>query len=125
MSNSDIITAFCATWKEKDIDALMGYFAADAVYHNIPIGPPSIGTEAIRATIEMFTTTPEAIEFEVHNQAENAEGIVLNERTDVFKIGDATITLRVMGTFELKDGKITAWRDYFDMQQYLNQMPQG
>jgi limonene-1,2-epoxide hydrolase len=124
MSNSDIITAFCAAWKEKDQDALMDFFADDAVYHNIPIDPPSVGKEAIRATIDMFTTAPESLEFVVHHQAENADGIVMNERTDHFKIGDATISLRVMGSFELKDGKITAWRDYFDMQQYINQMPQ-
>jgi limonene-1,2-epoxide hydrolase len=29
-----------------------------------------------------------------------------------------------MGTFELSDGKISAWRDYFDMQQYMSQLPQ-
>ena len=26
-----------------------------------------------------------------------------------------TIELPVMGTFEVKDGKIVAWRDYFDL----------
>ena len=30
-----------------------------------------------------------------------------------------------MGTFELADGKITAWRDYFDMAQFQNQMTGG
>ena len=28
-----------------------------------------------------------------------------------------------MGTFEVADGKITAWRDYFDMNQFMSQMP--
>lgn len=93
------------------------------MYHNIPIDPPNVGKAAIRATIAGFTTAPESINFKVHNQAESAEGIVMNERTDTFKIGDATITLRVMGTFELVDGKIVAWRDYFDMNQYMQQMP--
>jgi limonene-1,2-epoxide hydrolase len=124
-SNSDIIIEFCNTWKKRDIDSLMGFFAEDAVYHNIPMDPPNVGKAEIRATIEMFTTAPEDINFEVHHQAESAAGIVLNERTDTFKFGDATITLRVMGCFELADGKITAWRDYFDMNQYLSQMPQG
>jgi limonene-1,2-epoxide hydrolase len=26
-----------------------------------------------------------------------------------------------MGTFEVVDGKITAWRDYFDMNQFQTQ----
>ena len=29
-----------------------------------------------------------------------------------------------MGTFELVDGKIAAWRDYFDLNQYMQQLPQ-
>jgi limonene-1,2-epoxide hydrolase len=33
------------------------------------------------------------------------------------------IDLPVMGTFEIRDGKIAAWRDYFDMAMFLNQMP--
>lgn len=124
MNNSDIVSAFCATWAERDLDKLMAYFADDAIYHNIPMDPPNVGKEQIRAIIESFTSAPESVEFAVHHQAENAEGVVMNERTDTFKIGDTTIALRVMGTFELAGGKITAWRDYFDMNQYLSQLPQ-
>jgi limonene-1,2-epoxide hydrolase len=27
-----------------------------------------------------------------------------------------------MGTFELRDGKIAAWRDYFDLNTYMSQL---
>lgn len=124
MSNSDVITAFCKVWADKDLERIMGFFTEDAVYHNIPVDPANVGKDQIRAVIESFTTAPESIEFTVHHQAETADGIVMNERTDRFKIGDTTVQLRVMGTFELRDGKISAWRDYFDMQQYLSQLPQ-
>ena len=124
MNNSEIVTEFCAAWAERDLDKLMEYFADDAVYHNIPVDPPNVGKEQIRATIESFTSAPESIEFAVHHQAENAEGVVMNERTDTFIIGDTTVALRVMGTFELTGGKITAWRDYFDLNEYLSQLPQ-
>ena len=30
--------------------------------------------------------------------------------------------LPVMGAFEVSDGKINAWRDYFDMNQFTSQM---
>ncbi len=124
MSNSDIISAFCRAWAERDLDKIMAFFTEDATYHNIPIDPPSVGKDAIRATIASFTSEPESIEFTVHHQAESADGVVMNERTDSFRIGDTTIALRVMGTFELSDGKISAWRDYFDLQQYMSQLPQ-
>jgi limonene-1,2-epoxide hydrolase len=32
------------------------------------------------------------------------------------------VALPVSGTFEVRDGRIVAWRDYFDMNQFLSQM---
>ncbi len=125
MSHSDIITAFCEVWAEGKLDKIMDFFTEDAVYHNIPMDPANVGKDQIRAVIESFTAAPESIEFKVHHQAEDANGVVMNERTDIFRMGDDTIELRVMGCFELTDGKISAWRDYFDMQEYLSQLPKS
>ena len=46
---------------------------------------------------------------------------VLTERVDTFNRGDKSIVLRVMGTFELREGKIAEWRDYFDMAEWTRQ----
>ena len=46
----------------------------------------------------------------------------MTERVDVFTLPDKSFDLRVMGTFEVIGGKISAWRDYFDMQQFTSQM---
>ena len=62
------------------------------------------------------------IEFITHYQAENDACVVMNERTDRFLINNNWTEIRVMGVFELTDGKIVAWRDYFDMQQFSSQM---
>jgi len=121
--NADVVNQFCDTWKHRNIDQLLTFFAADAIYTNIPIDPPNVGVEAIRKAIEGFAAAAEEIEFIVHASAENAEtGIVMNERTDRFKIGGKWVEARVMGVFELRDGKIHAWRDYFDMNQFTSQI---
>ncbi len=49
--NIAIIRAFCADWALLDTDRMMGYFIAEPTYHNMP-GPPAVGTEAVRATIQ-------------------------------------------------------------------------
>jgi limonene-1,2-epoxide hydrolase len=41
--------------------------------------------------------------------------VVLTERTDTFTINGAKSPIPVMGAFDLRDGLIVAWRDYFDM----------
>lgn len=121
--NTDIVNAFCETWKDQDIDKLLAFFTEDAVYTNIPLDPPNEGIEAIRKAIEGFAAAATAIEWIVHATAENEEtGVVLNERTDRFEIGGKWVEARVMGIFELRDGKIHRWRDYFDMNQFMSQM---
>jgi limonene-1,2-epoxide hydrolase len=115
----ELVTEFCATWESVDIDALMEFFADGAVYHNIPIAPVH-GKDAIRTTIEGFVGGINRIEFEILNIAANGDN-VLTERVDTF-YGDKTISLPVMGTFEVVDGKIAAWRDYFDLNQFMSQM---
>ena len=62
--------------------------------------------------------TTSEINFIVHNQVEGADGIVMNERTDILQMGDNRVELPVMGVFELQGGKISAWRDYFDMASF-------
>jgi limonene-1,2-epoxide hydrolase len=117
---ASIVRRFCETWAKGDLDALMAFFADDAVYHNIPIDPVT-GKDAIRATIAGFTQGVEKIEFRVRNLATDGV-VVLTERVDVFVLPHATIELPVMGTFEVRDGKIAAWRDYFDLNQFMSQM---
>jgi limonene-1,2-epoxide hydrolase len=45
-----------------------------------------------------------------------------HERADVMRRKDAEpISLPVTGVFEIEDGKIAAWRDYFDMATITSQ----
>lgn len=122
-NNSEIVTAFVASWQRKNVDEILEYFTDDAVYINIPIQPPNRGKAEIRAVIEQFLGMAEAMEFIIHHQAETTDAIVLNERTDRFLINGQWIDLPVMGIFELENGQIKGWRDYFDMGQFTNQMP--
>lgn len=120
----ETVSRFCEAWSRLDLDEIVGLLADDAVYHNIPIDPVT-GRDAIRATIAGFTAGVERVEFEVRNAAA-VGNVVLNERIDRFVMPDRTIELPVMGTFEVADdGRITAWRDYFDMNQFMSQLAPG
>jgi limonene-1,2-epoxide hydrolase len=119
----ELVRRFCAAWGDGDVDVLVDYFTDDAVYHNIPIAPVT-GKDAIRTTIESFSNGVDKIEFRVDAIAAEG-GTVLTERVDVFTTPTVTVELPVMGTFEVRDGKIAAWRDYFDMKQFMDQMAAG
>jgi limonene-1,2-epoxide hydrolase len=120
MTPTETVLAFCKAWERVDIDEIMGFLAADAVYHNIPVDPLT-GHDAIRGMIAMFTTGVDRIEFQILHLAA-AGDVVLTERLDIFHHADGrTISLPVMGTFEIADGTIVRWRDYFDLNQYMTQ----
>ena len=121
MDAESTVRAFCEAAGRCDVEAMLAFFADDAVYHNIPIQPVE-GKAAIAATLAQFLgpATTEC-EFEIVAIA-SAGGTVLTERVDRFVIGGKQIALPVMGTFEISEsGKIQAWRDYFDLQQFTAQ----
>ncbi len=117
-----VVRRFIEAWKTRDLDRILGFLSDDCFYHNIPIDPVQ-GPEAIRAVLAPLNDMSSAIEWELHQIAETEGGVVLTERTDRFEVGGKWLALPVMGAFELREGKICAWRDYFDMAQLMKQMP--
>jgi limonene-1,2-epoxide hydrolase len=121
----DVVRRFCAAWSDNVGTAeLAAFFTDDAIYHNIPLAPVN-GREAIANNISSFIRPGapgiESIQFRVINIAANGP-VVMTERVDVFKLRDKSFELPVMGIFEVRDGKIGAWRDYFDMNQFTSRM---
>ncbi len=119
----DVVERFCGAIAEGDLDAVIAFFTDDAVYHNIPMDPV-IGPAATRTTIEGFTGMVDSLEFRVL-AISAAGGTVLTERVDVFNFPTSSIELPVMGAFEIVGDQISAWRDYFDLNQFMSQLPQG
>ena len=121
-TNDEIITSFVREFDVPTPDAasLGRYFAEDAVYHNIPMKPVS-GRAAIEKVLGGMQATMLSAGWEVRHQVATGD-VVMNERIDRFTAKGKTIEIPVMGVFELKDGKITAWRDYFDLAMFQSQM---
>jgi limonene-1,2-epoxide hydrolase len=114
-SAEQVVRDFCAAAGEGNPEAMRSFFSDDVVYHNIPMEP----AEGIDATMEMvnaFMSMFDKLEFEIHHLASDGS-TVLTERTDHFTVNGSTAPLPVMGAFHVHDGKIAAWRDYFDMAQ--------
>ena len=113
-SPGDLVVEFCKLWASPNPEELASYFTEDAVYHNIPMAPVQ-GREAIKEFIAGFLAAFDGIDFQIHRQVSDST-VVMNERTDVMRRkGGGEVPLPVMGVFEVVDGRIAAWRDYFDM----------
>ncbi len=119
----ELVRRFCAVWSNVDPDEIAEFFTDDAVYHNIPMDPLT-GRDTIKTFIAGFAGGAEQIDFRVRNIVADGD-VVLTERIDVFLLPNGKVELPVMGAFEVKEGKIAAWRDYFDMKQFMDQMAAG
>ena len=123
MSDAEaVVNAFMAEFdvEHPDADQLASYFTDDAVYHNMPMDPAE-GLDAVKAALAGVSQMTSR-GWEIVHQASNGD-IVLNERIDRFEMGGTSVEVQVCGVFEIRDGKIARWRDYFDMASFQSQMP--
>jgi limonene-1,2-epoxide hydrolase len=115
----EIVEGFMATfieaWPTKNASDLQGFFSQDAVYHNIPLEAVR-GRDAIRATLEGFMELGGEVEVDVSNVVADGDLVVV-ERVDHFIDSSGRRSLPIMGIFEIRDGVISAWRDYFDLSE--------
>jgi limonene-1,2-epoxide hydrolase len=111
-ANDRMIRAFIAAWERRDAAQIVDSFADDGVYHSVPL-EPIVGKDAIRAFVEGFTDVPPG-RLEIRHQIASST-VVMNERTDYITLNGKPVTLPICGVFEIADGHITAWREYFDL----------
>ncbi len=120
MGPSEIVTEFIAAIERQDIAGAVALVSDDVSYENMPFDP-IVGPEAMAQTLEGFLAPASEVEWQILRQVESGD-LVVNERLDRFKIGDGWLELPIAGFFEVVEGKIVLWRDYFDMGTYMNRM---
>ena len=118
-----VVRAMCDAFAKHDAEALRPFFTDDVVYHNIPMDP-AVGIEDTIAFISGFFAMCESLTIETLHLAVTGN-VVLTERVDTITAGGRVGALPVMGTFEVRDGRICAWRDYFDMTQITTMLAGG
>jgi limonene-1,2-epoxide hydrolase len=112
MNEIETVRTFLRCLEEPNLDRALSYVSADVVYQNIPL-PPARGVREFEKQMRLFGKLVPHFEVRIHHIA--ADGpFVLTERTDVLEGGGMHLAPRVYGTFEVRDGRITLWRDSFD-----------
>ena len=120
MSAEDVVNQFIEAVGRKDQEAAMALVADNCYYDNVPVGDMT-GKDKMAEFLGPMFQADGPLEFEVHRQTASGN-IVMNERTDRFVMRGKDIALPVAGVFEVNDGKITFWRDYFDNGMFMEQI---
>jgi limonene-1,2-epoxide hydrolase len=107
-----IVTDFLNALERSDFDGATALLDDSVVYENVGM-PVDHGKEATIATLKRFMILADRFQVIMHGIAES-NGMVLTERTDILSGPGLHLEFWVCGRFEVKDGKITLWKDYFD-----------
>jgi limonene-1,2-epoxide hydrolase len=95
-----------------DNDAAVGLLAEDVVYENSWL-PTVRGRERVRKVFQAPLRIGTEVEMHVHTIS--ADGpTVLTERTDVLQWGRLRVQFWIWGRFDIHDGQIVLWREYYD-----------
>jgi limonene-1,2-epoxide hydrolase len=121
VSPLEVVHAFMAAAAVRDYDAAMELLTDDVEYQNMML-PAVHGKAAVRETLEALLALCTDSEWVTHRELASGD-LVMNERTDRFEMGGTWVDLPVAGVFELRDGRIALWRDYFDLPTIMNAMP--
>jgi len=119
----DVVRAFVAAMSALDADGAMQLAAEDIVFENVPIQLPAgsvQGRDIVHLQTAGWMQATVRAAWTIHRQIEQGE-VVMHERTDemwfpegLFPGGDH-IALPVMAVWEVRDGSIRLWRDYYDL----------
>jgi limonene-1,2-epoxide hydrolase len=117
-----VVNDLFAAWTRLNLDEVMGLFAEDGVWDNVPMSPAK-GKAAIREMTNGFMKDATSFNAKILRSAHDGN-VVFNERVDtiVMKNGKKA-EIPVAGMFEIdNNGKIKVWRDYFDLASFTKQM---
>jgi len=120
MAAEDIVNEFMERIQQMDMDAACELVSDDVEYDNVPVGKVT-GPEGIKNILGPMVGMFDELDWVIHRQIAS-DTLVVNERTDRFGKDGKWMELPVAGVFEVRDNKITLWRDYFDLTSMTNQL---
>ncbi len=116
----DFMATFTEAWPMRDATTLRRFFSEGCEYRNGPTEPVT-GREAIIANLAAMMALGGEVDADIIHMVAHGP-IVMTERVDYVKLGGKTAGLQIAGVFEVHDGVITAWRDYFDSTEFGSQL---
>ncbi|HJT93560.1 MAG TPA: limonene-1,2-epoxide hydrolase family protein [Mycobacterium sp.] len=121
-ANARTVETFLYALQDEDFDTADSVLADNIEWQNV--GLPTI--RGRKRIIKLFRRLEGRFGFEVKIHRIAAEGnAVLTERTDALIIGPLRLHVWVCGVFEVHAGRITLWRDYFDMFDFAKATVRG
>jgi limonene-1,2-epoxide hydrolase len=112
-SRREVVESAMAAWRTNDVERALGLLSDDIECQFVPM-PVARGKAEVERMLRRFMRGVTEIDVIIHHIVEQ-DGVVLTERTDVLRGPWLDLEFWACGTFKVRDGKITFWRDHFDL----------
>lgn len=122
IDNAHTVEVFLEALQDQDFDAAAAVLDDNLLYQNV--GYSTIRGQARTMKLLRGMEGRAGFEVKIHRIAVNGSS-VLTERTDVLVLGPVRLQFWVCGVFEVRDGRITLWRDYFDTWDFTKAVVRG
>ena len=122
IDNAHTVEVLLSNLQAADTDGAGAVLDENLVYQNV--GLPTIRGRARAMKLFRSMEGRAAFEVKTHRIAVNGSS-VLTERTDALIFGPVRLQFWVCGVFEVHDGRITLWRDYFDVWDMIKALVRG
>lgn len=110
--------------RHMDIDAMTALMADDFVWQlHVPLSAVVVGRDAARAELEKHNSLSTGMieGSAIRTVVSNSDTVVV-ERVDVNAMNGVAVTFNVIAIFEVRDGAITHWREYWDASHVARQL---
>ena len=104
-------------WNTRNWQKVYDLFAADGVLQSMML-PPTVGREAISKRIGALAQDISSIELQIRHIGV-VDGVVFIERVDDFVYRGKHGAIPVVGVVEVEQGRVKAWREYYDRTQMI------
>ena len=123
MTEIETVQAFLSALASMDPARVLAFAADDIVYENVSL-PKAVGRREFEKQMQGFAKLCDRFEVEMIHIAQSGD-VVLTERIDGLGRGNYMARFWVCGTFQVRDGKIVLWRDYFDWANLVGGLLKG
>jgi limonene-1,2-epoxide hydrolase len=112
LENTRTVEVFLNALQDGDLETAGASLAEDLVYQNVGL-PTIYGRDRAMKLLGSLGGGTSSFEVKIHRVAADGAA-VLTERTEALIFGPLRLQFWVCGVFEIRNGQITLWRDYFD-----------
>ena len=121
MNTETIVKTFIKAIEARNIEQVTALLDDDVAFENIPEGSVVKGREATAEKFAGFFNNASSIDWDIEREIYSGD-VAMIERVNRICFNNKDIELPMITVFEVKNGKVTLFRDYFDAQTFAKQV---